>query len=128
MPKAYPIELRERVVSHVEAGHSHRATAAHFSVSVKFVNDMVKLKPTTGSLDPRPPGNNRGHGKLAPVKDWLAERMLGNSNLILNELRLELEARFGIEVHVSNIARRLHKLGFSHKKRLFMPASSSAVM
>ena len=39
MPKPHPIELRERVVAHVEAGHSHRKTASHFRVSVKFVND-----------------------------------------------------------------------------------------
>ena len=44
MPKFHPVELRERVVAHVENGHSHRATAERFLVSIKFVNDMVKLK------------------------------------------------------------------------------------
>ena len=52
MAKAHPIELRERVVSHVEEGHTHRSTAAHFRVSIKFVNDMVKLKRETGHSQP----------------------------------------------------------------------------
>lgn len=51
MPKPHPIELSERVVAHVEEGHPHRGTAAHFRVSVKFVNDMVILKRETGSLN-----------------------------------------------------------------------------
>ena len=43
MGRPHPIELRSRVVDRVEEGHSHRSTAAHFRVSVRFVNDMVKL-------------------------------------------------------------------------------------
>ena len=69
MPKAHPIELRERVVAHVDAGHSHRETATHFRVSVKFVNDMIKLRRETSSLEAKPVGNNLGHGKLEPVKE-----------------------------------------------------------
>ena len=44
MGKPHPMELRTRVVDFVEEGNTHRATAAHFRVSIKFVNDMVKLK------------------------------------------------------------------------------------
>jgi transposase len=42
MPKPYSIDLRERVVGYVEAGHSRRAAAAHFGVSVSFVVILVK--------------------------------------------------------------------------------------
>jgi transposase len=54
MGKPHPLVLRERVVAFVEEGNSHRSSAAHFRVSVKFVNDMVKLKRETGSLEPNP--------------------------------------------------------------------------
>ncbi len=37
MQKAYSLDLRERVVSFVEAGRSCHAAAAHFTVSVSFV-------------------------------------------------------------------------------------------
>ena len=48
MGKPHPIELRERVVAHVEEGRSHRSAAARCRVSVKFVNDMMILKRETG--------------------------------------------------------------------------------
>ncbi len=34
MPKFHPIELRERVVAHVEDDHTHRASAERFIVSI----------------------------------------------------------------------------------------------
>lgn len=53
MGKPHPIELRTRVVDFVEEGNTHRTTAAHFRVSIKFVNDMVKLKRETGKRSSR---------------------------------------------------------------------------
>ena len=41
MPKPYSLDLRERVVSYVEAGHSRRAAAAHFRVSPSFVINLM---------------------------------------------------------------------------------------
>ena len=41
MPKPYSLDLRERVVSYVEAGHSRRAAAAHFRVSPPFVINLM---------------------------------------------------------------------------------------
>jgi hypothetical protein len=70
MGKPYPMDLRTRVVDFVEEGNTHRATAAHFRVSIKFVNDMVKLKRETGSLEPKRQGRS-GHGKLAGSHDWV---------------------------------------------------------
>ena len=70
MGKPYPLALRERAVAFVEEGNSHRSSAAHSRVSVKFVNDMVKLKRETGSLQTKSQGR-RGHGKFAIVAGWL---------------------------------------------------------
>ena len=75
MGKPLPVELRRRVVDFVEEGHTHRAAAAHFRVSIKFVNDMVFLKRTTGSLEAKKQGNGGGHGKLAGVADWTLRRI-----------------------------------------------------
>ena len=66
MGKPHPVELRQRVVDFVTEGNTHRSAAARFRVSVKFVNDMVKLKRATGSLAPKPQGNGGGHGKVIP--------------------------------------------------------------
>ena len=41
MPKPYSLDLRERVVSYVEAGHSRRAAAGHFRVSASHLRAMA---------------------------------------------------------------------------------------
>ena len=53
MPKPYSLDLRERVVRYVGEGHSRRAAAAHFRVSVSFVVNLVKAVRVRGSLAPK---------------------------------------------------------------------------
>jgi hypothetical protein len=50
--KPLPAELRARVVAFVAEGHPHRSAALRFRVSIKLVNDLVIMKPTTGALRP----------------------------------------------------------------------------
>lgn len=59
-------DLCERVVAHVEAGHSCHDAAEHFGTSVSFVVNLMRLWRQTGRVDPRPRGGLR-HGKLAPT-------------------------------------------------------------
>ncbi|WP_405048082.1 helix-turn-helix domain-containing protein [Flexibacterium corallicola] len=117
MGKPHPIELRERVVCMVAEGNSHRSTAAHFRVSVKFVNDMVRLKRETGSLLPKRQGNP-GRGKLSGVKGRVRQRLQERGELTLDELVLELFEQHAIKVHRSSVGRLLHRLGLTHKKTL----------
>jgi transposase len=70
MPKAYSLDLRERVVSFVEDGHSRRAAAGHFKVSVSFVVNLMKAIRTRGSFEAKPSGGRR-HAKLEPHRSFL---------------------------------------------------------
>ena len=118
MGRPLPIELRQRVVDFVEEGHTHRAAAAQFRVSIKFVNDMVLLKRATGSLQAKPQGNGGGHGKLAGVADWIRRRIREKRDLTLDELVVELRAEHGVETHRTSVWRHLRGLGPTPKKRL----------
>jgi len=111
------MEIRTRVVACVDEGNTHRATAAHFRVFIKFVNDMVTLKREAGCLDPKPQGCH-GHGKLAGVKDWVRARMSVRPDTTLDALRLVLLHEHGIEGHRSSVGGLLRRLGLSHKKDL----------
>lgn len=117
MPKPHPIELRERVVAHVEKGHSHRSTAVHFSVSIKFVNDMMKLKRTRGDLRAKPHKGTTGRGKLAPYKEWIYEHVRERGDITLAELCFELHDQFGLRVNRWSLCRLLHQMNMSHKKK-----------
>jgi len=112
------MELRRRVVDFVEEGHTHRAAAAQFRVSIRFVNDMVLLKRVTGSLEARQQGNGGGHGKLAGVADWIRGRIKEKRDLTLDELVVELREEHGVEAHRVSVWRHLRGLGLTHKKRL----------
>ena len=116
MGKPHPMALRERVVGYVEAGHTHHAAAERFQVSVKFVNDMVRLKRETGSLAAKPQGNP-GIGKLTPYAGWMRDRVDNKGELTLDELVILLREECGVEVHRSSVGRLLHRFGLTHKKR-----------
>ena len=117
MGKPLPMELRCRVVDFVEDGHTHRAAAAQFRVSIRFVNDMVLLKRATGLLETKPQGNGGGHGKLAGVVGWIACRIKEKRDLTLDELVVELRQGLGVEVHRVSVRRCLRGLDLTHKKR-----------
>jgi len=70
MPRAYSLDLRDRVARFVTAGHSRHAAAAHFAVSVSFVVNLMKAYHTTGRLEPKP-GGGRRHAKLDPHRGFL---------------------------------------------------------
>ena len=125
MGKPHGIELRRRVVAFVEEGNTHRATAAHFRVSIKFVNEMVKLKRTTGSLAPKKQGNGGGHGKLTVVHEWITNRLEKKADITLDELVAELDKTHEIKVHRVSVWRYIRGLGLSHKKKISEPANKS---
>ncbi len=116
MGKPHPIELRARAVALVEQGNTHTEAARRLCVSIKFVNDMIRLKRETGALKPKPQGNP-GRGKLTEVKDWVQGRISAQPDLTIDELTAELFAEHGLKVHRSSVGRLLHRLGLSHKKR-----------
>lgn len=115
MPKPYSIDLRERVVGYVEAGHSRRSAAAHFGVSVSFVVILVRNYRTTGSLVPKPSGGRR-HSKLDPHREFLLGHVAKKDDITMPELAAELAAAAGVEIAPASISRWLIRNGYRFKK------------
>lgn len=111
MGKPHPVELRERALRLVEQGHTHTQTAQRLCVSIKFVNDMERLRRETGSLAPKRQGNP-GRGKLTGVKGWVERRLTAQPDLTpdptIDEVTAELAAEHGVQVHRSPVGRLLH--------------------
>src|SRR3954468_23245066 len=95
MPRAYSLDLRERVVRFVDAGHSRHAAAAHFGVSVSFVVILMRNYRERGSLLPKPSGGRR-HSKLDPHRAFLLDRVARKEDITMPELAAELAAATGI--------------------------------
>jgi len=87
-------------------GSSAVANAAQFRVSIKFVNHMVILKRTTGSLEAKRQGNGGGHGKLPGVADRTRCRAKEKRGLTLDELVVGLRNVKGVKAYPSSAAGR----------------------
>ena len=59
MPKAYSLDLRERVVRYVDAVHSRRAAAMHFDVSLSFVVNLMRAWGSRSRISVGPLGGRR---------------------------------------------------------------------
>jgi transposase len=114
MAKTYSMDLRERVCRYVMAGHSCHETAAHFSTSVSFVVNLMKLLRETGSLVARARGGLR-HSKLAPHGEFLLRRVKETPDVTMPELVVELKER-GVTVDPSSVSHFLLRHGLSYKK------------
>ncbi|RWE26278.1 helix-turn-helix domain-containing protein, partial [Mesorhizobium sp.] len=117
MPKPYSLDLRERVVRFVEAGHSRRAAAAHFGVSVSFVVILMRNYRKTESLAPKASGGRR-HSKLDPHRAFLLGRVAEKDDITMPELAAELVTAVGIQVAPASISRWLIRNGYRFKKTL----------
>ena len=125
MGRPHPVELRARAVALVERGNTHTEAARRLCVSIKFVNDMVRLKRETGALAAKRQ-DNPGRGKLTGVKGWVERRIAAQPDLTTDELTAELAAAHGVMVHRSSVGRLLHWLGLSHKVRRVRKGPSGA--
>jgi transposase len=115
MPKPLSLDLRERVVAFIEAGHSRRAAAAHFRVSPSFVINLVKAFGATGELAPKPRGGRR-NVKLDPHRAFLLSRIAEKNDITMPELASELEAAAATKVDPSSLSRWLIRNGYRFKK------------
>ncbi|MER9433306.1 helix-turn-helix domain-containing protein, partial [Mesorhizobium sp. M0408] len=109
------LDLRERVVRFVEAGHSRRAAAAHFGVSVSFVVILMRNYRKTESLAPKASGGRR-HSKLDPHRAFLLGRVAEKDDITMPELAAELAAATDVQVAPASISRWLIRNGYRFKK------------
>lgn len=115
MPKAYSLDLRERVARFVEAGHSRHAAAEHFGVSVSFAVNLMKALQTRGSLEPKPAGGRR-HAKLEPHRAFLLARVAETPDITMSDLSAELLAATGVQADPASLSRWLIRNGLRFKK------------
>lgn len=115
MVRPYSLDLRDRVVRRVEAGHAAREVAATFGVSVASVVKWSQRKRQTGSADAKPMGSRQARS-LAGQRDWMLARIAEKPDVTLRELVLELEAR-SITTSYGSVWRLLSDEGISFKKK-----------
>lgn len=115
MGKPLSLDLRRRIVSFVEAGHSCRAAADRFDVSPSSAIKLMQLWRHTGSVEPAPQGRPRG-SRLDAVRDFLVRTVERHPDITMPELAERLWQARQVEAPPPVLSRFLIGLGFSYKK------------
>lgn len=104
--KAYPVELRERVVSlcEVERSHTWEQAAELLGLGVATVNRWVGRYRRTGSVEALP----HGGGQPLRVDDDVVRQLVeARRDSTREELRAAYEARTGVTLSTATIGRSL---------------------
>ena len=115
MGKPYPVELRERVVWRVLAGHSHRSVAKHFKVSSRFINRMMLFYKATKDVTP-PKQGRPVSGRYRVYEGFIKSQIKSKGELTLRELYTLVQTHYGKHVCQSGMWYALQSWGLSFKK------------
>jgi transposase len=123
--KAYPVELRTRIVAAVDGGVGSLPTvAALFGVSTNCIANYLLLRAETGSLRPRPNPGGRAPA-LGPERyDEVRQLLAAQPDLTLEQVR----AALGLDCSLAAVCRTLKKLNLTRKKNRCTPPSNNATM
>jgi len=114
MPRAYSLDLRERVVAAVSSGESCRKVAVIFKISVASVVKWSQRHRLTGSAAAKPARNSR-RSSLTEHRDWLLARLEATPDLTLRALVAELGER-GVTTSYGSVWRVVHAADITFKK------------
>lgn len=118
MGKPYSLDLRERIVAYVEAGHSARSAARVFAVSASTAVRLMQARRERGSVAAGPQGRMPGTaGKLAAHRAFLIEVVRAEPDITLKELAGALLDAEGVRVNLSSLHRALRTAGHAYEKR-----------
>ncbi len=113
MPRAYSLDLRERVVSAVASGAKCRDVARIFQISASCVVKWSQRHRATGSAAAKPIGGQPS--SLLAHRDWVLGRLQAVPDLTLRALVIELQDR-GVVTSYGAVWRLVHGAQLSFKK------------
>jgi len=122
--RAYSLDLRARIVAAVEAGEAHPAVARRFGVAVATIGNYLRLQRATGSLAPRlRPG---GQPEIEPARyPQLQAQLQAAPDATLAQHCQAWAEREGQLVSVATMWRTTQRLGWTYKKKRWVPPSAT---
>ena len=116
MTKPYSMDLRERVVSAVDAeGMSRHEAAARFGIAVSSAIRWMARYRKTGSVAPSKIGGYKPKTLRGEHASWLVARCQ-EKDFTISQLVEELQSIRGLKVDRRSVWEFLHAEGLSHKK------------
>ena|SRR5205085_11372317 len=121
---ALSLDLRQRIVSSVDAGMPQAEAARRFCVSSKTVARLLMRRRESGTLAAKArPGRERRVGVERQGLVAVQLRAYPHESLAEHALRWQHEQ--GQSLSATTLWRTLRRMGWSHKKRVSRPASGT---
>jgi transposase len=118
--KAYPMELRERVMRDVEEGDQTRQEIADtFRVTTRWIRKLVERYRQTDSIAPLPHAGGREE-KFTPER---LERLKALVDKKPTATLKELRKASRVPCCIMTVARAVQQLGYTRKKRRYVRVS-----
>ena len=116
MGRSLSLDIRERVVSLVEAGNSCHDASRRLCISAASAVRIMQRRRRTGSVAPALQGRPR-QSKLDVVSDFLKGQIDAAPDITMPELATVLFERHEIRATPAMLSRHLiHRLGYTYKK------------
>lgn len=125
MSKALSIDFRDRVLTAVAGGLSHRAAGDRFGVSAASVSRWRALERDQGNARPKALGGDRRSARIETHKRLILSLVEETSDITIEELRRALGER-GLLFGYGSIQRFFKRHRITRKKRPRTPPSRTA--
>lgn len=112
MPRAYSMDLRERIIAACDRGESAAEVAERYSVSASFIEKLKRRRREEGTLAPKPHAGGRQR-LLTDHDETLRQVLEAQPDMTLKELRETL----GASVQLSTLWYHLKRLGLTSKNK-----------
>ncbi len=126
--KAYSIDIRQKVIdAYNNQEGSLRQLAKRFSVSLSFVQRLLKRYHQSGTVEPKPHGGGKP-AKLSSEQILLVKTLVEEDNdAILVELCERVQQRIGVKLSRATLGRITQKLKLTRKKKHCTPAKETPI-
>lgn len=124
MPTTLSVDLRQRVVTAVEAGATCRQAAERFGVSRASVCRWSQQKQREGHVVPKPLGGDQRSHHVEDHADLILQTYEARPQIFLHELRAVL-LKHGVDISTSSLSRFFARHRITRKKGRFMRLSRS---
>ena len=124
--RAYSMDLRERVVAAVDRGTPRKEIVRTLGVSEPTIRRYLRLRRETGSVAPKPyPKRPYSIGQSVEHRRALWKQLEEHNDATLEQHCQLWEIKQGDKVSISTMSRAIGRLGWTLKKRVWVPPNET---
>ena len=115
MPKPLSNEIREKIIEHKQNGVTEKTIAEWLIISERSVSRICSLFRKTGKIEPLP----KNCGRKSAVSEEKMKKVIAEIEKYPDITLGELREKFELKLSIPALSKKLKKLGFTYKKRLY---------